>query len=459
MGPPGKIGEIDFTATHFYGDTMASQQSKAEGYHKNAPDSMGKADFAVILAARGGRMAPRETMQQGDLGISSASRRSFLGLSAAASAALAFRIVTEPMLARAAGSASPKDAVHIDANENPLGPGASAREAAAAIVSQGGRYSDWLTDDLVKTLADKEGLKPEQVRVYPGSSEPLHHVVAIFTSGQRSYVTADPGYEAGMFNAEAVGAKVVKISLTKTYAHDVKAMAAVSDAGVFYVCSPNNPTGTITSHSDIEYLVENKPKGSIVLVDEAYIHFCDAPSAMDLVKAGKDVIVLRTFSKIYGMAGLRCGAVFGRPDLLEKIETYAGWNAMPITALVAASASLKDAQLLPERKRINAHVRGEVFAWLDRNGYSYIPSEANFFMLDTKRPAKPVIDAVAKQNVFIGRIWPAMPTYTRVTVGTAPEMEQFQMAWQKVMTGAVTASVGSAPKLRKQNLDGILVSV
>jgi histidinol-phosphate aminotransferase len=402
-----------------------------------------------------------------DISLSSrpslASRRSFLGLSAAASAGLALRIVTEPMLARARTRDLPpnalsKDAIHIDANENPLGPCASARAAATAILPQGGRYSDWLTDDLVKTLAETEGLKVEQVRVYPGSSEPLHHAVAAFTSGQRSYVTADPGYEAGMFAANAIGAKVVKVALTKNHAHDVKAMlAAAPDAGVFYICTPNNPTGTLTSHSDIEYLVDNKPQGSIVMVDEAYIHFCDAPSAIDLVKAGKDVIVLRTFSKIYGMAGLRCGVAFGRSDLLEKIENYAGWNAMPITALVAASASLKDAHLVPERKRANATVRGQVFAWLDRNGYSYIPSESNFFMLDTKRPAKPAIDAMAKQNVFIGRIWPVMPTYTRITIGTAPEMEQFQVAWQKVMSGAVTASVGSVPKSRTRKLDGIVV--
>jgi histidinol-phosphate aminotransferase len=307
-------------------------------------------------------------------------------------------------------------------------------------------------------LAEMEGLTVEQVRVYPGSSEPLHHTVCAFASSQRGYVTADPGYEAGIFAAQAIGAKVVKVPLTKTYAHDVKAMlAAAPDAGVFYVCSPNNPTGTLTSHSDIEYLVDNKPKSSVVLVDEAYIHFCDAPSVMDLVKAGKEVILLRTFSKIYGMAGLRCGAAFGRPDLLDRIENYAGWNAMPITALVAASASLKDAQLVPERKRINARVRGEVFAWLDRNRYSYIPSQANFFMLDTKRPAKPAIDAMAKQNVFIGRIWPSMPTYTRVTIGTTAEMEQFQVAWQKVMTGAVTASVGAFPGSGRQNLDGIVI--
>jgi histidinol-phosphate aminotransferase len=399
-----------------------------------------------------------------DFRILSASRRSFLSLSAAASAALALRIVTEPMLAHARVHNFPKDAIRIDANENPLGPSASAREAAGAIIAQGGRYSDYLTDDLVKTLAEMEGLKLEQVRVYAGSSEPLHHTVAAFASPQRSYVTGDPGYEAGMHAAHAVGAKVVTVPLTKTYAHDVKAMlAAAPDAGVFYVCNPNNPTGTITSHSEIEYLVENKPKGSVVLVDEAYIHFSDADSAMDLVKAGKDVLLLRTFSKIYGMAGLRCGAVFGRPDLLEKIEDYGGWNFMPITALVAASASLKDAQLVPERKRINAGIRGDVFAWLDRNGYSYVPSQSNCFMLDTKRPAKAAIDAMAKQNVFIGRIWPVWPSYARITIGTAPEMEQFQAAWQKAMTGAVTASFGAMPSSgelgrRGGKLGGMVIS-
>ncbi|MGO8985556.1 MAG: pyridoxal phosphate-dependent aminotransferase [Terriglobales bacterium] len=406
-------------------------------------------------------MNPRQP--ENDLSIGSASRRSFLSLSAVASAALALRIVTEPMLAQTVAHTFPKNAVRIDANENPLGPAPSAREALAAIIPQSGRYSFGLTDDLVNALAQTEGLKPDQLRLYPGSSEPLHHAVAVFASPQRSYVTADPGYEAGMIAANTIGARVVKVPLTKSYAHDVRAMlAAAPDAGIFYICTPNNPTGTLTSHSDIEYLLENKPKDSVVLVDEAYIHFCDAPSALDLVKAGKDVILLRTFSKIYGLAGLRCGAVFARPDLIEKIESYSGWNPMPVTAVVAATASLQDAQLVPERKRINARVRGDVFAWLDRNGYSYIPSESNFFMLDAKHPAKSAIEALARQNVFVGRIWPSLPNYTRITVGTASEMEQFQAAWQKVMTGAVTAGVGAIPSAaasaeRQRNLDGIVI--
>jgi len=364
------------------------------------------------------------------------SRRSFLHLSAAVSAAAALQGMSEPMLAAAARTRLPhsKDAILIDSNENPLGPCQAARDAMSAIIPQGGRYSDNLTDELVALFAKSEGLKPEYVRVFPGSTPPLRFGVVTFTSPQRSYVTADPGYEAGMFAAEAAQARVVKVPLTKTYAHDVKAMlAAAPDAGLFYICSPNNPTGTITPHADIEYLVENKPKDSVVMVDEAYIHFTGATSTIDLVKAGKDVVVLRTFSKTYGMAGIRCGFAIARPDLLEKIMDHSGWNFMPVTAVVAASASLKDPQIVPERRRINASVRQQTFQWLDRNGYTYIPSESNCFLLDAKRPGQEVRDAMAKENVMIGRVWPVMPTWVRITVGTQEEMEYFQTAWQKVM--------------------------
>ena len=391
-------------------------------------------------------------------GRQASSRRSFLQLSTAASAALALHIVTEPMLAQAKRLPFSKDAVMIDSNENPLGPCSEAREAIIGIVPQGGRYSINLTDDFLARFTQKEGLKPDYVDVFPGSSAPLHYSLLSFTSPTRSYVTADPGYEAGLHGAEITGARIVKVPLTKTYAHDVKAMvASAPDAGLFYVCSPNNPTGTLTSHEDIEDLLEHKPKDAIVLVDEAYIHFSDAPSAIDLVKADKDVIVLRTFSKIYGMAGLRCGVAIARPDLIARLGKFNGWNAMPITAVVAASASLKDAQLVPDRKQINAQVREETFEWLDHNGYAYIRSESNFFMLDTKRPGKEAIAAMAKQKVHVGRIWPALPTYVRVTVGTKPEMERFQAAFKQVMNGAVTASLQEISRKARRHLDGVVL--
>jgi len=394
----------------------------------------------------------------------SSSRRSFLQLSASAAAATmaGFRILTEPMLARAASThkvpPDRKNAVMIDSNENPLGPCSAAREAMTAIIPEGGRYRDELSDNLVKLFAQQEGLKPDYVRLYAGSSEPLHYTVLAYTSPTRSYVTADPGFEAGVHMAKITGARVVNVPLTRTWAHDVKGMvAAAPDAGVIYICNPNNPTGTITSHSDIEYAADHKPKGSILLVDEAYIHFSDAASALDLVKADRDLIVLRTFSKLYGLAGIRCGFAAGQPDLLQKLDDFGG-NFMPITAVVAASASLNDPHLVAERKRANAAVREQAFQWLDRNKYTYIPSQSNFFMVDTKGPAKAVIDAMAQQNIFIGRVWPAMPTYSRITVGTQQEMERFQAAFKNVMSGAVVGHPRPVPRRPRRHLDGVIVS-
>ena len=258
-----------------------------------------------------------------------------------------------------------------------------------------------------------------------------------------------------MHAAKISGARVVKTALTSAYAHDVKAMlAAAPDAGLFYVCTPNNPTGTLTPHADIEYLVERKPAGAVVLVDEAYIHFSDGTSALDLVRADKDVVVLRTFSKIYGMAGLRCGMAIGRPDLIEKVSRFSGWNSLPVTAVAAALTSLDQPSVVPERKRINAAIRSETFAWLDRNGYSYVPSVSNCFMLDTKRPAKEMIEAMAARNVFIGRAWPVWPTHVRITVGTKLDMEKFQIVFREVMQSKPARNVNNPQQGLWTSLDG-----
>jgi histidinol-phosphate aminotransferase len=314
-----------------------------------------------------------------------------------------------------------------------------------------------MAEDLNDAFAGIEELKKGYVQAYPGSSEPLHHSVLAFTSSSKSYVTADPGYEAGMFAAKIAGARVVKVPLAKDYSHDVRAMiAAAPDAGMFYICTPNNPTGTTTSHADIEYLLEHKPAGSIVVVDEAYIHFADLnATAIDLVKADQDVVVLRTFSKIYGMAGLRCGFAIGRPDLITKLGNLSGWHIMPVTSAAAGIVSLQSKQLVPERKKINTDVREATFEWLHKNGYSFVRSQSNCFMVDTKRPAKEAISAMAAQNIFVGRVWPVWPTHVRITVGTQPEMEQFQTAFQRVMQGAVAAQLVPHSDLRRYT-DGVL---
>jgi histidinol-phosphate aminotransferase len=372
------------------------------------------------------------------------SRRNFFGLAAAATAAVAMPILTEPQLALAQRRRMihefPPGAVRIDANENPLGPCSGACAVMSSLLPEAGRYDDELTMKLVTAFSAAEGLKPEYILAYAGSSEPLHYSVLAFTSKDRSYVTADPGYEAGMYAAKMSGANIVKVPLAKDYSHDVKAMVAADpNAGLFYICNPNNPTGTITSRADIEYGLANKPKGSILLVDEAYIHFSDATPSLDLVKADKDLIVLRTFSKIYGMAGLRCGFAIGRPDLLAKIQTY-GMNSMPILAVAAATSSLQVPELVPERRKINTDIRNDTFSWLTANNYKFIPSQTNCFMVDAGRPGKEVVTAMAQRNVFIGRVWPVWPNHVRVTVGTRSDMEKFQQAWKEVMSAPASAS-------------------
>jgi histidinol-phosphate aminotransferase len=373
--------------------------------------------------------------------LSGLSRRSFFRLAAAATAVSAVPILTEAHLAHAQRrkftyDAPPHDAVRIDANENPLGPCSGACASISSLIPEGGRYDYELTEKFVSTFCEVEGLKTEYVLPYAGSSEPLHYAVLAFTSKEKPYVTADPGYEAGMHAAKLNGAKIIKVPLTATHAHDVKAMAAADpNAGVIYICNPNNPTGTTTPKSDIEYLLAHKPKGSILLIDEAYIHLSDGTPSLDLVKADKDVIVLRTFSKIYGMAGVRCGVAAGRPDLLEKIQFY-GMNSMPIMAVAAATASLQDKDIVPQRKKINADIRNETFEWLTANNFSFIPSETNCFMLQTNRPGREVMAAMAKQGVYIGRVWPIMPTYVRITVGTRSDMQKFQTAFKQVMSSS-----------------------
>ncbi len=372
---------------------------------------------------------------------SAISRRSFFRYAAGASALATLPFVTEAHLALAQRGRRMGDGskgVHIDSNENPLGPCDPAREAAHKRVEDGGRYHFDMEYDLADTFAKQEGLDSSYVRVYAGSSGPLAYTVLAFASPSRPLVFADPGYEAAAFAAKRAGAKSIPVPLADpkgAAAHDIAAMlSAASNPGVIYICNPNNPTGTCTPRTDLEQAVAAAKGDTVLLIDEAYVHFCDAPRSLDFVKEGRNVIVLRTFSKIYGMAGLRMGFAIGRPDLLNKLD-YFGRNFLPTTAVSAAIASLNQPDLVPTRKKITADTRTETVAWLKQQGYAVSPSESNCFMLDTRRPGKQVLEAMAAKDVFIGRIWPAWPTQVRITVGTPDEMQAFRTAFAQVMAG------------------------
>lgn len=391
------------------------------------------------------------------LAPSGISRRNFFRFAAGASALASLPIITESHLALAQlpKFADPNKGIHIDANENPMGPSEAARKAIIDIVPRGGRYLFTGEEELAELFAKQEGLDPESVMPFAGSSAPLHYTVLSFTSKDRPLVIADPGYEAPMWAADVSGASVIKVPLADPKGearHDIKAMlGAASNPGVIYICNPNNPTGTCTPRTDIEYAVAQAPKDTVILIDEAYIHLCDAPRSLDFVKEGKNVIVLRTFSKLYGMAGIRMGFAVGRPDLLKKISSFGGMNALPVTAVAAAKASLLEADLVPARKKIIADTRTETLAWLKKQGYACTPSESNCFMLDVRRPGKEVQAALAARDMYVGRIWPAWPSSLRITVGTPQEMAAFRKDFSEVMAGNTAGLV--APKLPRRLQD------
>jgi histidinol-phosphate aminotransferase len=331
-------------------------------------------------------------------------------------------------------------AVRIGANEcwtGPLRPGA---EAAMRIVGEGNRYEpDNEHAKLFAAVAQVEGVPAERVTAWPGSSDPLNRTAITFASPTRGIVTADPTYEQIWRTGAWIGAKVTKVPMTKDYRHDVKAMlAADPNAGVYYVCSPNNPTGTLTPISDILWLADNKPKDAVLLVDEAYIHFADAPNAAKLAGTRDDVIVMRTFSKLFGMAGMRLGLTIASPVLMEKMMRYDGQqvtNMLPMTAVACGTASLTQAALIKARRDEMIAVREKTIAHIQSRGLKVLPgSNANMFMVDWKgKPPKEMMAALLAQGVQIGRSWPSLPQMSRVSVGSAEEMQKFCLAVDKVV--------------------------
>lgn len=350
----------------------------------------------------------------------------------AAGAALPF--YNEPALAQLSMIANlDPNAVKINANENPLGPCSEAAEAIYGVIKKGGRYMYEETFNFAKTLAEQEGLKPNYVMPFPGSSDPLHRSVLAFTSPDKPFIMADPGYEAGQRAAQFIGSKVIRVPLKADHSHDVKAMVAASpNAGLIYICNPNNPTGTLTKRSDIEWAIANKPAGSILVLDEAYIHLTTETFGSEFAANDKDVIILRTFSKLYGMAGLRAGAAIGRPDLIAKLSSY-GAGALPLTGMVGAHASLKVPTLVPQRRKLIGDTREDVFSFLSKHNAKFVPSVSNKFMMELNgMPGGDIVKAFVQEKIYIGRVWPAWPKHARVSIGTPEEMAKFKAAYLKI---------------------------
>lgn len=369
------------------------------------------------------------------------SRRGFakiLGTSAAYAALNPSLSLAAPALRLAGKAANATTLVRLSSNENPYGPSPLAVKAMTDAFSLAWRYPDEHEGYLVDALAKLHTLPQEQILLGNGSGEILKVAAAAFTAAGKKLVVPNPTFEAILAHARTAQAEVIKVDLTSDYAHDLpKMLAATGDAGLVYICNPNNPTASITPKDQIRAFLAKVPTRTVVLIDEAYHHYVESneyESVIPLVQQYPNLVVARTFSKVYGMAGLRCGYCVAQPELIQRMRVQQTQDSVNIMALVAAFASLQDAAQVTEGRRRNAEVKKFVTSEVDKMGLKSIPSHANFLMIDLRREVKPMIAAMRAHNVQVGRVFPAMPNFMRVTVGTRPQMEAFVSAFRAVMT-------------------------
>jgi histidinol-phosphate aminotransferase len=369
------------------------------------------------------------------------SRRMFgrLGLAAAGG-----RMFTEMAYAQRAlvRGNLPRDMVWLNANENPAGPPPASIAAMAEALAGSGRYHYQEFGDFYTAVAHSEDLSTDQVTVGAGSSEVLHYAIDAFTSSSRPLITPVPTYEGPMeVAARGLGRPVVRVPLTADYRADVKRLAqeaGKANGGLIYLCNPNNPTSTITPKEELAWLVANLPSNTILLVDEAYIHFSDSPnleSALTYVRQGKDVIVTRTFSKIYGMAGLRAGFACARPGLIEKLEPLR-MNVISCVTVRAVRAALTEAAtLVPQRRADIIRTRQGLTAWLRDREINFIEPHGNFLMIDVGRDAREFISAMPQRGVAVGRPFPPLTNLLRVSIGTESDMSKFRDVFWSIYKG------------------------
>lgn len=355
----------------------------------------------------------------------SLSRRGFL-FSAAAVPILSEGVLSE-MAAGQAPAAAPAVWLRLSNNENPWGPCQGACDAVIKAAPKGSRYPQVQREQMQTRLAKLHDVDREMIVVGNGSGEILRMAVGAFASNQRNVVVADPTYEACGRYAAAIGVQAPKVPLTSDFRHDLRKMAATK-AGLIYVCNPNNPTASLTPKQDIDAMVAAMPAGSVALIDEAYCHFVDDSSfesAEKHVKAGKDVVIARTFSKIYGLAGYRVGYAIARKELAVELRKQILDNNVNMMGLEAALASLDVADLVPRNREKNQKSRKVLLDWCDRNKMKYAPSHANFVFFHINRPVTPVIQALRARGVAVGRPFPPLTDWMRVSIGTDDEMRSF----------------------------------
>jgi histidinol-phosphate aminotransferase len=379
------------------------------------------------------------------------SRRQFVGGLAAAVGALGTH-APDPASAQSPGSrparARPRlrldeydAAAKLAYNENPHGPSESVMQAMHGAARFGNRYN-YPDGNLVDAIAAHHGVTPAQVILGAGSSEILQVAGRTFLPGGRKVVGVEPTFADVYEYASGVRADSIVLPLRADYSQDIPALARAAranhrDVGFVYLCTPNNPTGMVVTRQEVRQLLDGVPEDVPVLVDEAYHHYVEHPdyaTSVPYVLEGRQVIVTRTFSKIYGLAGMRLGYGLApkglvdrmRPHCTGSINAYVKWAGVAALADSAAAERVRAATL---------QLRKNTTAELERLGFKVLPSETNFFMVHIGRDVAPVIEAFRSRGVLVGRPFPPMLQHLRVSVGTAEEMKRFLDGFKEIVRG------------------------
>lgn len=374
----------------------------------------------------------RKLLKLGGAGIALAGNAPFRAESQSASSL--FQKVDDKVISTSGSLAF----VKIDGNENPNGPSEKAVQAIQAAIAQSNRYV-LTADRLQHAIARHHSVGFEMVQLGYGSSEILKMAAEAFLSPGKSVLVASPTYEGMARYGEVYGAKIERVPLDSRYRHDLTRMLALvnEETALIYICNPNNPTATIVGADEFRDFCSQVPAHIPVIVDEAYHHYVDDPSygsAISLVLQNKALIVTRTFSKIYGMAGLRLGYGIARQDLISTMNQRKVWLNANTLALAAALACFDDQEFVTGNKKQNKETRQFVEAELKKLGFETIPSQANFLMVDLKRDMQPIQAALRARRVYVGRPFLPLSHHLRVTIGTRSEMEKFLKEFSEIMS-------------------------
>lgn len=329
--------------------------------------------------------------------------------------------------------------VRLSSNENPLGLAPAAREAVVASLVNANRYPFSFSGPLYDALTAHLGVARENVVLGAGSTEILRMAVHAWQAPGSPLVVAEPTFEDVLDYQRPLSYDLVKVPLTADHAHDLGRMREVVEkAGrpsVVYLCNPNNPTGTLTPSAEVDAWIADAPETTMFLVDEAYYEYADHPdywSALKWIEDRPNVIVARTFSKIYAMAGLRLGYAVAHPSAIRRLSEFVCQNNPNIPANAAATASLSDSGLIERSVAVNAEAKEIVHTTLDEVGLEYLPTETNFIMHRVNGDLGTYRDRMAERGLLVGRDFPPMLEWNRLSFGLPDEMDRWASALKEM---------------------------